>query len=222
MWLFSGLGKPNLGPPYLISGPALLSSPSGRPKAYPEVMATPRSALIVIDVQAGFDDPRWGRRNNPDAEANIARLVGTWRGSHLPLVLVRHDSQRPGSPLAPGQPGNALRGFVDGPADLFVTKSVNSAFYGEPDLELWLESQEIDDLVICGVQTNFCCETTARMAGNLGYRVRFALDATHTFDRIAPDGTTIPAEELARVTATNLHGEFADVVSTAEVLASLD
>lgn len=185
-------------------------------------MSSTGPALLVIDVQAGFDDPRWGRRNNPDAEANIARLVGTWRGSQLPLVLVRHDSVRPGSPLAPGQPGNALRGFVDGPADVFVTKNVNSAFYGEPDLDRWLESHGIDDLVICGVQTNFCCETTARMAGNLGYRVRFVLDATHTFDRVAPDGTTIAAEELARVTATNLHGEFAEVVSTVDVLASLD
>lgn len=185
-------------------------------------MSSTGPALLVIDVQAGFDDPRWGRRNNPDAEANIARLVGTWRGSQLPLVLVRHDSVQPGSPLAPGQPGNALRGFVDGPADVFVTKNVNSAFYGEPDLDRWLESHGIDDLVICGVQTNFCCETTARMAGNLGYRVRFVLDATHTFDRVAPDGTTIAAEELARVTATNLHGEFAEVVSTADVLASLD
>lgn len=185
-------------------------------------MPTSGPALVVIDVQAGFDAPVWGRRNNPDAEANIARLVGTWRGSHLPLVLVRHDSVRTDSPLRPGQPGNALRGFVDGPADLFITKDVNSAFYGEPDLDHWLQSRGITDLVICGVTTNFCCETTARMAGNLGYRVRFVLDATHTFDRVAPDGTVIPAEEIARVTAANLHGEFAEVVSTEDVLESLE
>lgn len=228
-WLLSTtkVGKPNLGPPYLTSHPPPVSTPSGadcphHTQAYPGVMAVTRAALIVIDVQAGFDDARWGRRNNPEAEANIARLVGTWRGSHLPLVLVRHDSVLPGSPLAAGQPGNALRGFVDGPADLFVTKNVNSAFYGEPDLDRWLHEQGITDLVICGVQTNFCCETTARMAGNLGYRVRFVLDATHTFDRVAPDGSVISAEELARVSATNLNGEFAEVVSTVDVLTSLD
>ena len=66
------------------------------------------------------------------------------------------------------------------------------------------------------------CETTARVAGNLGYAVTFVLDATHTFDRTGPDGTTLTAAELARATATNLHGEFATVVSTAEVLEALD
>jgi nicotinamidase-related amidase len=58
------------------------------------------------------------------------------------------------------------------------------------------------------------------MAGNLGYDVTFVIDATHTFDRTGPDGAVIPAEEIARVTAANLHGEFATVVSTRDVLDS--
>ena len=73
-------------------------------------------------------------------------------------------------------------------------------------------------MVICGVQTNFCCETTARMAGNLGYDTYFVLDATHTFDLTGIDGVVIPAEELARTTAANLHGEFATVVRTDDVV----
>ena len=76
--------------------------------------------------------------------------------------------------------------------------------------------------VVCGITTNHCCETTARVGGNLGYDVLFALDATHTFDRTAPDGSTVSADELARVTATNLHGEFATVVSTADLVDDED
>jgi nicotinamidase-related amidase len=182
---------------------------------------SPGPALIVVDVQAGFDDPSWGRRNNAEAETNIARLLGTWRGASLPVVIVRHDSTQPTSPLRPGQPGNMLRGFLDGPCDLTVSKSVNSAFYGDPDLHDWLQNQGIHELVICGVTTNHCCETTARMAGNLGYAVTFVIDATHTFDRLDLDGTIITAEELARATAANLHGEFATVMNTETVLAGL-
>jgi nicotinamidase-related amidase len=176
-----------------------------------------RHALVVIDVQQGFDDPIWGPRNNPACEGNIDSLVTAWRESARPIVVVRHDSASPGSPLRPGQPGNDLRPGIDG--DVFITKNVNSAFYGDPDLQAWLDARGIRRLTICGVTTNHCCETTARMAGNLGYDVTFVIDATHTFDRTAPDGTVIAAAEVARMTAANLHGEFATVRRTEEILA---
>ena len=99
---------------------------------------------------------------------------------------------------------------------------MNSCFYGTPDLHAWLVERGIERIAICGITTNHCCETTARMAGNLGYEALFALDATHTFDRRAPDGSTVSADELARVTATNLHGEFATVIGTSELVALLD
>lgn len=178
-------------------------------------------ALIVVDVQTGFDDPVWGRRNNPKCEDNIAALIRHWRSQGGPIVYVRHDSTRSDSPLRPGQPGNSLRPFVDGEPDLTVTKSVNSAFYGQPNLHEWLQSRSIDGVVICGVQTNYCCETTARMAGNLGYDTYFALDATHTFDMVDLDGREITADELTRVTAANLDGEFARVVSTADLIGGV-
>ena len=73
---------------------------------------------------------------------------------------------------------------------------------------------------LCGITTNHCCETTARVGGNLGYDVRFVLDATHAFDRRDLAGGSIPAEELARVTATNLNDEFATVVDTVTALAA--
>ncbi len=176
------------------------------------------AALIVVDVQKGFDDPGWGRRNNPAMEANVAALIAEWRKRRRPIVFVRHDSVVEGSPLQPGRPGNELKDAVTGDPDLLVTKSVNSAFYGEPDLHEWLHRREIAQVVICGIQTNRCAETTARMAGNLGYDTLFVLDATHTFDLTGPDGETITADELARVTAANLHGEFATVVTTEELV----
>lgn len=178
-----------------------------------------KNALIVVDVQQGFDDPRNGPRNNPDCEAHVLALLERWRSTGQPVVLVRHDSVKPGSPLAPGQSGNDFKAGIDGPHDLFVTKSVNSAFYGTPDLDSWLKKEDINAITVCGIMTNFCCETTARMGGNLGYDVTFVLDATHTFDRKDMQGNIIPAEQIAQTTAANLHGEFATVRSTAEVLA---
>jgi nicotinamidase-related amidase len=176
------------------------------------------TALIVIDVQQGMDDPGMGPRNNPSCEQNVADLITAWRAADRPIVYVRHDSVMPGSPLRPDQPGNALKPIVTGEPDLLVTKHVNSAFYGSPDLHDWLRERSITSVAITGIQTNYCCETTARMAGNLGYDTLFVLDATHTFDLTAADGATITADELARVTAANLQDEFADVVMTADLL----
>ncbi len=184
-------------------------------------------ALVVIDVQEGFDDSGyWGRTANPRAEENIAALVEHWYATGRgPVVLVRHDSLEEGSPLGTGRPGNALQGFLDpAAAALLVVKDVNSAFYGSPDLHGWLRSSGISALVLCGIQTNMCVETTARMAGNLGYQVTFALDATRTFDLGAEvpglGPVTVTAEELMRATAVNLQaGGFATVRDTAAILS---
>ena len=170
-------------------------------------------ALIVVDVQKAFEDPRWGPRNNPDCDANVAALVDDFRRRGEPVVYVRHDSTEDVSPLRPDEPGNALKDFLPPDPDLLVTKDVNSAFLGQPDLGGWLKERGIERIAICGIQTNMCCETTARMGGNLGYDVRFVIDATHTFD---PGG--FDADTLSRVTAANLDGEFATVVTTAAIL----
>ena len=103
---------------------------------------------------------------------------------------VRNDSAEPGSPLYPDSPGNRLKAYLLDVPDLLVTKQVNSSFHGHPDLHAWLQSEGITGIVVCGTTTNHCCETTARVGGNLGYDVLFALDATHTFDRTGPDDTT--------------------------------
>ncbi|CCH34572.1 cysteine hydrolase family protein [Actinosynnema sp. NPDC047251] len=166
--------------------------------------------LILIDVQRGFDSPAWGTRNNPDAEANIAALLAAWTG---PLVLVRHDSSK-GS-LSPGQDGNRFKPeLADAAPDLMFAKKVNSAFHGEVDLHAWLTNRGITEIVLAGIQTNMCVETTARVAGNLGYDVKVVLDATFTFGI-----EDLTADQLYQATATNLRsGGFAEIKSTKDYL----
>jgi nicotinamidase-related amidase len=181
------------------------------------------SALVVIDVQQGFDDPSWGNRNNPAFEDNVRKLLDSFAAAGRPIVLARHNSTEPDSPLHPSQPGNAFKPLLDGvePA-LVIHKDVHSAFHGDVDLQGWLAEREIDEIFICGIQTNRCCETTARVGGDLGYDVRFVLDATHTFDEPArAGGEPLSADLIAQVTAANLDGHFARVISTADALPEL-
>jgi nicotinamidase-related amidase len=181
-------------------------------------------ALIVIDMQRAFDDlDFWGATTNPDCERNVAALIEAWSAADEPIVVVRHDSTSPHSPLHPDNAGNELVDAVAAvdPA-LFVSKNVNSAFYGDPDLQAWLGTQNIRELVICGIQTNMCVETTARMAGNLGYDVTVALDATRTFDLTADVAglglVTRTASELMATTALDLQaGGFAQIATTADL-----
>jgi nicotinamidase-related amidase len=180
-----------------------------------------RVALIVVDVQQGFDDPVWGKRNNPECERNIAALIEAWRSNDQPIVFVRHDSEEQDSPFTPGQRGNDFQEIVAGQPDLLVVKSVNSSFHGEPDLAAWLRGEGIERIAVCGIQTNMCCETTARVGANLGFETDFVLDATHTFDLPAHGGGTISADELTRVTASNLDPEFGRVVDTRQAVAGL-
>ncbi|MDI3243331.1 cysteine hydrolase family protein [Arthrobacter sp. AL08] len=182
-----------------------------------------RAALVIVDAQQGFDDAaHWGPRDNPSCEANISALLSLWQETGRPIVFVRHDSTSPSSPLHPDNPGNAFKDIITGTPDLLVRKSVNSSFHGTPDLHAWLQENGIEELVVCGITTNHCCETTARVGGNLGYRVVFPLDATHTFDRTALDGENVSAAVLSRITGVNLHGEFATVVTTASLLEQLE
>lgn len=180
-------------------------------------------ALIVIDMQRGFDDPFWGATTNPACEQNVSALIGAWQATGEPIVVVRHDSTSPSSPLHPGNPGNALVDVVAAvePA-LFVTKNVNSAFYGDADLHAWLGGEGITELVVCGIQTNMCVETTSRMAGNLGYDVTVVLDATRTFDLTSDipglGVVTRTADELMTTTALDLQaGGFARIATTAQL-----
>ena len=128
-------------------------------------------ALLVVDMQLGFDDVNyWGPRNNLACEDNINALLKEWRSRSRPVVFVRHDSNDPASPLRPGQSGNDFKIVVTGEPDLLVAKHVNSGFHGAPDLDAWLRVNDLDGIVLAGSTTNHCCETTARVAGTWATR----------------------------------------------------
>jgi nicotinamidase-related amidase len=181
------------------------------------------AALIIIDVQQAIDHPqwaRWGPRNNPQAEDNIAQLLAAWRSTQRPIIHVRHMSREPQSPYRPDQPGNDFKPQVaPWPNERIVEKSTNSAFIGTT-LEADLRDAEIDTLIITGVITNNSVEATARMAGNLGFTTIVVSDATTTFARPDFNGVLRSAEEVHAMSLANLQDEYAAIMTTAEVLAA--
>ena len=179
------------------------------------------TALVIIDTQMGFNDPKWGERNNPQAEANIARLLGIWRQNGFPIIHVHHDSVTPTGVFRPGAPGHSPKPeAVPRDGESIYHKSVNSAFIGT-DLERDLRASGITRLFITGLTTNHCVSTTTRMAGNLGFETYLLSDATATFARPHVDGRPRMAEEVHLAALSDIHGEFATVVSTAEVAAKV-
>lgn len=180
------------------------------------------AALLLIDIQAGFDSPVWGARNNPQAEINAARLLAAWRAAAAPVIHIRHVSVEPGSPLGPG-PGSEIKTEVaPRTGEPVFEKSVNSAFIGT-GLEEHLRGHGIDRLVICGLTTPHCVSTTARMAVNLGFEVRLAHDACASFAANARTDwaagvAPLDAEAIHAGAVSHLHGEFATALSTDAVL----
>ena len=182
------------------------------------------AALIIIDVQQAIDHhqwARWGPRNNPQAESNIAQLLAAWRATQRPIFHVRHMSREPESPYRPNQPGNEFKPqVVPLPQERIVEKGTNSAFIGTT-LDDDLHSSAIDTLIITGVITNNSVEATARMAGNLGFSTVIVSDATATFARPDFNGVLRSAEEVHAMSLANLQHEYAAIMTTAEVLAAL-
>ncbi len=182
---------------------------------------TAKAALIVIDVQNAIDDPLWaidGPRNNPTAEANIARLLAAWRQSGRPVIHVRHDSTFPQSPYRPGQRGNDFKPVaLPQPGETVIAKQANSAFIGTA-LEQGLRDTGIGILLFAGVITNNSVEATVRMAGNLGFETFLIEDACFTFARRDFHGRLRSAEEVHAMSLANLAGEYCTVLTTAQAL----
>lgn len=181
----------------------------------------PKAALVLIDVQNVWDHPQWGRRNNPDAEVNIARLLHAWRETGRPIFYFQHVEQGPETLFKAGTAAVEIRDIVrpleDEPV---IQKHVHNAFIGT-NFEERLRSLGITTLVITGFMTNGCVETTARMAGDLDFKTYVVSDGTATFDRVGPDGILHVAEEVHAMSLVNLHRSFATIVTTAEVLRDL-
>ncbi|MGN6772743.1 MAG: cysteine hydrolase family protein [Rhizobiaceae bacterium] len=182
-----------------------------------------KTALVLIDIQQAFAEREQAgeRRNNKQALANIGRLLAAFRDRDMAIFHIRHASTEPGSRLGADRSGyQPIAEARELEGELVLVKKVNSAFIGT-DLEKKLREAGYETLVIAGITTNHCVETTTRMAGNLGFDARLVGDACYTFDRIGFDGTAESAEAIHRMTLSNLAGEFATIETTDTVLASL-
>ncbi|HEU4561662.1 MAG TPA: isochorismatase family protein [Longimicrobium sp.] len=177
-----------------------------------------RSALLVIDVQDSFraDAERWARRSNPAFEANLARLVDAYRAAELPVIWILHtDGDGPfryDSGLVRVQEWLQPR---DG--EPVLHKTTRNAFTSTSLAEA-LADLGVRRLAITGIQTEQCCETTARLAGDLGYDVDFVTEATATFPITHPEtGEQLPVEQIARNTEFALRGRFARIATVGEL-----
>ncbi len=182
-----------------------------------------RPALLLVDIQKGFDNLEYwgGHRNNPYAEERASQLLEHWRLLNLPIFHIQHCSTIPTSMLHPSNPGNEIKDIVKPlEHETVIWKNVNSAFIGT-NLRERLDDDNITRLVVVGMTTDHCISTTVRMAGNFGYDTLLVSDATATFDRISPHGQLFPASLIHETALTSLHGEFATVVTTNDVVKSL-
>ena len=178
------------------------------------------TTLVVIGAQVGFDDEaHFGPRSNPSAEANIEQLLAAWSSQNWPIVYVAYDPQDEASPVHSSKEGNRFKPeLTDITPALEVRTSAASAFYGEPDLDGWMRANELHSMAICGSPVHTLCESTARMASDLGYEVLYIPDAMHTYDLPASDGSTVRGREIARISAVTIAAGFGQVVYTAELV----
>ncbi len=185
------------------------------------------TALLVIDAQKGINAlQHWGgptgRRNNPGAEGHIQALIAAFRSKGLTVIFTAHNSRQAVSPLKLGTPGGEfLEGIVPREDELVIEKDVNSAFVGTT-LELELRRRGIHRLVSVGYFTNFCVETTVRMAGNMGYDSYMVPDACATSNRIGFDGVDYDAELVHNLAVASLNGEFATALTMPDTLGLLE
>ena len=193
------------------------------------------TALIVIDVQESFrQQPQWAASSNPAVAARAAELVAAARERGELVVWVLHAEPGTGGPFDPARGHVRLMdGLTPRDGEPVITKTSHNAFT-TTNLAQLLTSQGIGELVICGIRTEQCCETTARVAADLGYRVTFVTEATATSPiehRDAPPGRglaeiladprTLPAADVLARTEYALAGRFATIATVAELTADL-
>lgn len=182
-----------------------------------------KPALILIDIQKAFDNLAYwgGQRNNLQAEDNAGKLLHFWRERGLPIFHIKHCSRSATGLHAEGTIGNEFKDVVmPVPGEPVIKKGVNSAFIGT-DLKQQLDNSNITKVVIIGLTTDHCVSTTTRMAGNYGYDTYLVSDATATFCKKGVDGQLYSAELIHDTALASLHGEFATVLSTDDLITKL-
>ncbi len=179
-------------------------------------------ALLVIDVQESFrQSDAWSTVSAPDIADRIARLVDHARSRGDEVVWILHEERGSGTLFDPalGQV-RLIDGLSPKTGEPTLHKTSHNAFT-TTNLAQHLTSRGVTDVTVTGIRTEQCCETTARVASDLGYAVRFVLDATATHPLPAWDGSgTMTCGEVMVRTASALHGRFADVVTIEQVLSS--
>ncbi|HEY2286142.1 MAG TPA: isochorismatase family protein [Streptosporangiaceae bacterium] len=188
-------------------------------------------ALIVIDVQESFlQQPIWAASSNPGIAGRVARLVDAARGRGELVIWVLHAEPGSGGAFDPvsGQV-RLMDGLAAEPGEPVLTKTSHNAFT-TTGLQQILVSRGIQELVICGIRTEQCCETTARLASDLGFGVIFVTDATATtpiphrrFPRgrsvgeIMADPRTLHTADIIARTEYALAGRFAAIAAVADL-----
>jgi nicotinamidase-related amidase len=184
-----------------------------------------KQALIVIDVQESFRHrPYFRPEELPAFIANTQSLIERSRDRGVAIVQVFH--REPGEDAA--NPFTAASGLVRTMPELTIRpdalfhKQVHSALFatdsGGATLEAWLRARGIGELLITGIRTEQCCETTARHASDSGFGVRYVTDATLTFPMRTRAGREVSAAEIRERTELVLDGRFARVVASADAL----
>lgn len=179
-----------------------------------------KTALLVIDMQKGMADRIAAGRALavPDAEARLAGLLATARQRGLPVIHVHHDDPHPASPFRRGQPGaEPMPGVAPRPGETVLWKSASSAFSGT-GLDTVLRRLDVSRLIITGAVAAFCVTSTTRAASDLGFEVILPRDALLAFDIGHIDGGRIDAQTVLDVTLSLLGADFAQVVTSQQVL----
>jgi nicotinamidase-related amidase len=182
------------------------------------------TALIVIDAQQSFvDRPSFEPAELPAYLAAQNRLIAGFEAAGLPIVRVFHvqpdaSGADPFS-LESGRvrPIDGLRDFT---AATTVHKTRHSALVGS-GLDVWLTQHGIRRLVISGIRTEQCCETTTRHASDLGWDVIYVPEATLTFTMQHPDGSPLTPAQIRARTAAVLDGRFARVLDAEAALQAV-
>jgi len=182
-----------------------------------------QSALLVIDAQDSFKvGPRWARRNNLEFERNVTALIEAYRAARLPVIFFLHTDGDAG--FEPDSVHLKLMDFLSPqPSEPVLLKDTRNAFTSTT-LQAKLLHLGVRRLAVTGISMEQCCETTTRVAADLGFAVDFVIDATMTFPIPNPD---VPGEELGvqaieERTTYALRGRFARIVKTATLVGELD
>jgi nicotinamidase-related amidase len=191
-------------------------------------------ALIVLDVQESFRQrPIWAASSNPEIAKQVGRLVEAFRVADESVVWVLHIEPGTGSVFDPARGfARLMDGLEPATGEPVLLKTSHNAFT-TTNLQQLLTSKGIRELTICGIRTEQCVETTARVASDLGYEVTFVTDATATNPiehRDAPPGRpladiladpdTLQVHEIIARTEYALAGRFA-TIRTVEFVTAL-